>query len=107
MEYPQIGRFYNGRHHTTVLYAIKKIEQLGKLDESVDALLEVLSDDLRTIARCSTPSRPLDRSNTLLDALAERMLRHLTRNETPPAGAGLVMRVPSEQLAAVRRRVPV
>ena len=83
---PQIGRFYNGRHHTTVLYAIAKIEHLRKLDESVDALLEVLSDDLRTVARCSTPSRPPDWSNTLLDALAERMLRHLTSNETPPAG---------------------
>jgi hypothetical protein len=106
---PQIGRFYNGRHHTTVLYAIAKIEHLRKLDESVDALLEVLSDDLRTVARCSTPSRPLDWSNTLLDALAERMLRHLTSNETPPAGGrgGLVMRAPSERLAAVRRRVLV
>jgi hypothetical protein len=25
---PQIGRFYNGRHHTTVLYSIEKIERL-------------------------------------------------------------------------------
>src|ERR1700691_4829271 len=38
----RIGRFYNGRHHTTVLYAIGKIERLRKTDESVDALIEGL-----------------------------------------------------------------
>jgi chromosomal replication initiator protein len=33
----RIGRFYNGRHHTTVLYAIAKIERLRQTDETVDA----------------------------------------------------------------------
>src|SRR5581483_3435103 len=42
----QIGKFYNGRHHTTVLHAIEKIEKLRRLDESVDALIEVLVDEL-------------------------------------------------------------
>ena len=31
----RIGRFYNGRHHTTVLHAIGKIERLRRDDESV------------------------------------------------------------------------
>ena len=31
----RIGRFYNGRHHTTVLHAIAKIERLRRDDESV------------------------------------------------------------------------
>src|SRR6202021_3395993 len=39
----RIARFYNGRHHTTVLYAIGKIERLRRTDESVDALIEVLT----------------------------------------------------------------
>jgi chromosomal replication initiator protein len=39
----RIGRFYNGRHHTTVLHAIAKIERLRRDDESVDALIEVLT----------------------------------------------------------------
>ena len=39
----RIGRFYNGRHHTTVLHAVAKIERLRRDDESVDALLEVLT----------------------------------------------------------------
>src|SRR5215472_14316337 len=42
----QIGRFYNGRHHTTVLHAISKIERFRRSDESVDALIEVLTGEL-------------------------------------------------------------
>jgi hypothetical protein len=39
----RIGRFYNRRHHTTVLHAIQKIERLRRTDESVDASIEVLT----------------------------------------------------------------
>jgi hypothetical protein len=39
----RIGRFYNGRHHTTVLHSIEKIERLRQTDESLDALIEVLT----------------------------------------------------------------
>jgi hypothetical protein len=81
---PQIGRFYNGRHHTTVLYAIQKIERLRKRDARVDALLEMLSGDLRPAATCNSPSRPPDWSNTFLDARAERILRHITSGEALP-----------------------
>jgi chromosomal replication initiator protein len=38
----KIGRFYNGRHHTTVLHAIRKIESCRRNDPSIEALLEVL-----------------------------------------------------------------
>src|SRR6516225_6140577 len=43
---PKIGRFYNGRHHTTVLHAITKIEKLRKTDHTFDALLDVLTATL-------------------------------------------------------------
>jgi len=43
---PKISRFYNGRHHTTVLSAIRKIERLREQDESVDALLDMLTSVL-------------------------------------------------------------
>src|SRR5260370_26930914 len=33
----RIGRFYNGRHHTTVLHVIAKIEHLREKDVTVDA----------------------------------------------------------------------
>lgn len=42
----RIGRFYNGRHHTTVLHAIEKIENLRNTDESLDALIEVITAEL-------------------------------------------------------------
>ena len=41
--WPQISRFYIGRHHTTVLAPIRKIETLRQHDESVDALLDMLT----------------------------------------------------------------
>src|SRR5260370_36125985 len=40
---PRIGKFYNGRHHTTVLHAIRKVEQLRSADDSIDALVEMLT----------------------------------------------------------------
>jgi len=36
----RIGKFYNGRHHTTVLYAIDKIERLRQKDASLDEFME-------------------------------------------------------------------
>src|ERR1035438_9612247 len=42
----RIGRFYNGRHHTTVLHAIEKIERLRQGDESLNALIEVITAEL-------------------------------------------------------------
>lgn len=38
-----IGRFYNDRHHTTVLHTISKIEHLRQKDETIDALIKVLT----------------------------------------------------------------
>jgi hypothetical protein len=44
---PKIGKFYNGRHHTTVLYySIQKIERLRENDASPDALLELICGEL-------------------------------------------------------------
>src|SRR5215469_1309023 len=40
---PQNGRFYNGRHLTTVPHTIEKIERLRRTDETVDALVDVLT----------------------------------------------------------------
>src|SRR5215831_12655773 len=69
---PQIGRFYNGRHHTTVIHAIAKIENLRKIDESVDALIEVLSDELASGPQESPPE--FTRS-ALVEALTTRVNR--------------------------------
>jgi hypothetical protein len=41
-----IGRFYNGRDHSTVIYAIRRIQALRDSDPEVDALLSELKDQL-------------------------------------------------------------
>lgn len=54
---PKIGKFYNGRHRTTVLNAIAKIELLRRVDDSMDALLDVLTATLV----CGVRAMDLDR----------------------------------------------
>ncbi|MCU1326198.1 MAG: Chromosomal replication initiator, DnaA C-terminal domain [Bryobacterales bacterium] len=76
---PQIGRFYNGRHHTTVLYAIRKTERLREADECIAALVDELIGAL-------TPgggyTRPEPRNSTArasaMDAVASLMIERLT-----------------------------
>jgi chromosomal replication initiator protein len=65
---PQIGKFYNGRHHTTVLHAIGKIENLRKIDESVDALIEVLTDELAAGPHDAGPRLPFEARTALVEA---------------------------------------
>jgi chromosomal replication initiator protein len=43
---PQIGREFGGKHHTTVLHSINKIEQLRKVDRDLNRLINKLSDSL-------------------------------------------------------------
>ena len=41
-----IGRFYNGRDHSTVCYGIQRIESLKESDPEIDALLSGLKQQL-------------------------------------------------------------
>ncbi len=41
-----IGRFYNGRDHSTVIHGIQRIQALRESDPEVDALLSELKDEL-------------------------------------------------------------
>jgi chromosomal replication initiation ATPase DnaA len=69
----RIGRFYNGRHHTTVLHAIEKIERLRKRDESLDASIEVITAELRPGTEGCFTERFRPRWTTaLIDAVADR-----------------------------------
>jgi hypothetical protein len=40
----QIGRFYNGRDHSTVCYAIRRVGSLRRRDTAVDALIYRLTE---------------------------------------------------------------
>ena len=41
---PEIGRAFNGKHHTTVLHSVSKIEQLRQRDPSLNRLIHKLTD---------------------------------------------------------------
>jgi chromosomal replication initiator protein len=43
---PEIGRQFGGKHHTTVLHSIDKIEQQRKTDKDLNRLLNKLTETL-------------------------------------------------------------
>jgi hypothetical protein len=73
-----IGRFYNGRDHSTVCYAIQRIEALGESDPQVEALLTDLKHQLTREDNTSSASVvsderycPTGRSQADLENFAE------------------------------------
>jgi chromosomal replication initiator protein len=44
---PEIGRFFGGKHHTTVLHSVQKIEDLRRHDEELNRLIQSLFDSLQ------------------------------------------------------------
>ncbi|MCU1325960.1 MAG: Chromosomal replication initiator, DnaA C-terminal domain [Bryobacterales bacterium] len=71
-----IGRFYNRRHHTTVLYAVSKIEQLRSRDEGVDALLDILTEAIR-LQPLAARSLTIFQGSPLVEAVATRVIERL------------------------------
>jgi chromosomal replication initiator protein len=43
---PEIGRAFNGKHHTTVLHSIHRIEELRQADPDLNRLIQNISDSL-------------------------------------------------------------
>lgn len=77
----KIGRFYNGRHHTTVLHAIEKIERLRQTDESLNALIEVITADLSPGTEgCFMERLQHGFTTALIDAVADRVLNEIRRS---------------------------
>ena len=69
-----IGRFYNGRDHSTVCHGIQRIEALRESDPDVDALLSDLRNQLGVGA--TNTSVPAD-AQPVPAALTETTLEHL------------------------------
>ena len=44
---PEIGRYFGGKHHTTVLHSVQKIEDLRQRDDSLNSLIHSLIDSLQ------------------------------------------------------------
>lgn len=45
--YPEIGRAFGGKHHTTVIHSVEKIESLVATDETLQRLITELSETLQ------------------------------------------------------------
>ncbi|HEU4710780.1 MAG TPA: chromosomal replication initiator protein DnaA [Pyrinomonadaceae bacterium] len=45
--YPEIGRAFGGKHHTTVIHSVEKIESLVTTDETLQRLITELSESLQ------------------------------------------------------------
>jgi hypothetical protein len=79
----EIGKFYNGRDHYTVCYAIQSVEALRESDPEVDTLITELKQNLaqssRGASQPGTESEPAlecrtrGRSAAELEAIAERV----------------------------------
>jgi chromosomal replication initiator protein len=44
---PEIGRYFGGKHHTTVLHSIQKIEELRQRNEDLNNLIHAVTDSLQ------------------------------------------------------------
>ena len=53
---PEIGRAFGGRDHTTVMHAVRKIEELVKADSSFAEDVELLTRMLESLAKAHFPS---------------------------------------------------
>jgi chromosomal replication initiator protein len=47
LSYPEIGRLFNDKHHSTVMYSVDKIEQLKEDDSDLSRTLEMLQKQFR------------------------------------------------------------
>ena len=50
---PEIGRQFGGKHHTTVLHSVDKIEEARKTDKDLNRLLNKLTESFGRINRAS------------------------------------------------------
>jgi hypothetical protein len=73
----RIGRFYNGRHHSTVLHAIAKVERLRETDESIDALIEVITAAESPAVSGYEISFPTKERSVLIETIATQVLERI------------------------------
>jgi len=72
----QVGRFYNGRDHSTVCYGIQRIASLCESDPDVDALISELKKQLgeksaERTQRAELTKEPPEMPEHTLDRLAD------------------------------------
>jgi hypothetical protein len=84
-----IGKFYNGRDHSTVCHSIRRVETMREDDAELDGLLTAMSSELRNMESASTDSAdggsrvdPQDGKldATFIDTLADRIVDRLVKH---------------------------
>ena len=73
----QIGRFYNGRHHTTGSSRDREHRTIQSSDESADALIEVLTSELAGGPQESIARFPPSTRSELVEAVATGVIDRL------------------------------
>src|SRR4051812_26584412 len=85
----QIGKFYNGRDHSTVCYAIARIRARRQTDQAIDGLLTLLESEITQRDQSKRDSKPAPNvirhvrsagplvPEPVLEALAERIATRL------------------------------
>lgn len=84
----RIGRFYNGRDHSTVCYALKRVASLREDNPEVYGLVASLAGEIQTAdprehghtdaeGRIPTGAKDLQLDEAFLDALADRLALRL------------------------------
>ncbi len=80
----RIGRFYNGRDHSTVCHAVKRVAALCQDDPEVHSLVTSLANEITTAApkergrtdsvtRATASANDLRFNDAFIDALADRL----------------------------------
>jgi chromosomal replication initiator protein len=44
LSYPEIGKQFNNKHHSTVMYAVDKVEQLRAGDDDLDRTIRTIHE---------------------------------------------------------------
>jgi chromosomal replication initiator protein len=44
LSYPEIGKQFNNKHHSTVMYAVDKVEQLRETDDDLDRTIRTIQE---------------------------------------------------------------
>ena len=44
LSYPEIGKQFNNKHHSTVMYAVEKIDQLRATDDDLDRTIRTIQE---------------------------------------------------------------
>jgi hypothetical protein len=101
-----IGRFYNGRDHSTVCYALKRVAALRQNDPEVDGLVSSLADEIKA-------ARPVENGRwdtRLRRRLAQRTCTSTASTKRSSTLSQTVWRNGSstgqKELTAANKRVP-